>query len=666
MSAHLHRLLVGGQPQAGQPQCRLHRDCGQVAVRRGDGVHRPLGGGQRRANSKRGEVAGTCMPQGSNGEAQRAKFGGYARSVGVEARPHTGASCKLRRAPSRLAVLSSKRLDAPGPSSRANSPPGQGNVASSSRTPNTCPTIALDCPRYSEEPRWPTSPFSTWAQHAGLDFGPAASSHALLGWPCQHLFCLPQLILDYSVHKSRQGMACQALTNLGRSPHSKPACGGRWLGGLQQRPPTLGYRPGAVGSRPLLRRPAAWAPARRTAAAAVPAAVAASEAATGATAGLGRSVVATPLVDSLMGLPLPVAAMRSVSLLAVCALGMVLARWALAAMDKQVLPGLLPTAYAFGSSQAKPVQSIPVHLGMCDLKSTCACGAREGSSSPPTCLTKATIHCSQLCALLEHNKRATGLRMVVGTALVAAHDPVQALLPLYGTSYCLTVGCAGVRHDANEKAGRSSVGARRMQLGKCLQPGRCSGTLHLQRPCTRSHNCWPRRAWVCRWCQPWRKSQWQSWGWAATPSCVSAARARLALRKAWPASPWASVQSRHPTSLLSFRLATHSQAPACLHQARPLLTNHQPARGSGPHSPCLPAPAGSCLPTCLLTTYPLAHPSICPADFCGRHLVRLLKAVNTGLQECSQVVLILAAAWFAVNWKDRVAGQVVDRLRNDE
>lgn len=119
-------------------------------------------------------------------------------------------------------------------------------------------------------------------------------------------------------------------------------------------------------------------PARLPVPQASAAAAAASEAAVGATAGFAKTK-AVPLVDSIVGQSLPVAFARSAALLVACFVGVTVGRWALAEMDKR------------------------------------------------------------LCDMMDRNKRAKGLHLVVGTALVAAHRPASALLPLYGTSYSLTI-----------------------------------------------------------------------------------------------------------------------------------------------------------------------------------------------------------------------------------
>ncbi len=65
----------------------------------------------------------------------------------------------------------------------------------------------------------------------------------------------------------------------------------------------------------------------------------------------------------------------------------------------------------------------------------------------------------------------------------------------------------------------------------------------------------------------------------------------------------------------------------------------------------------------------LSHPRRAPrflAGFCSTHLVRLLKSVTQGLENASQLVLILAGAWFLVRWKDSLVDRVVLRLKNNE
>lgn len=99
---------------------------------------------------------------------------------------------------------------------------------------------------------------------------------------------------------------------------------------LQPAMPPLG--------RPVIKAPRARQLHGRTAAAAhaaSAAAAAASQAAAGTTAGVTPSK-AVPLLDSLMGLPLPVAAARCAALLACCAAGVALGRWVLAWVDKRV------------------------------------------------------------------------------------------------------------------------------------------------------------------------------------------------------------------------------------------------------------------------------------------------------------------------------------------
>jgi hypothetical protein len=50
------------------------------------------------------------------------------------------------------------------------------------------------------------------------------------------------------------------------------------------------------------------------------------------------------------------------------------------------------------------------------------------------------VWCMQLCAMMDCAQKGRKVDLVVGTALVAAHRPASALLPLYGLSYSLTVG----------------------------------------------------------------------------------------------------------------------------------------------------------------------------------------------------------------------------------